>query len=81
MYVELHARSAFSFLEGASLPEQLAKRCGELQIPALALLDRDGVYGAPRMHLAAREAKIKAHGNAARAALEIKIPTVPAVQS
>jgi len=61
MYVELHARSAFSFLEGASLPEQLAKRCGELQIPALALLDRDGVYGAPRMHLAAREAKIKAH--------------------
>src|SRR5882672_583684 len=61
MYVELHARSAFSFLEGASLPEQLAKRCGELQIPAMALLDRDGVYGPPRMHIAAREAKIRAH--------------------
>src|SRR5258708_17412337 len=61
MYVELHARSAFSLLEGASLPEQLAKRCGELQIPALALLDRDGVYGAPRMHLAAKEANIQAH--------------------
>src|ERR1051326_843094 len=61
MYVELHARSAFSFLEGASLPEQLAKRCGELQVGALALLDRDGVYGAPRMHLAAKEANIRAH--------------------
>src|ERR1051326_2470051 len=61
MYIELHARSAFSFLEGATLPEQLAKRCGELQIPALALLDRDGIYGAPRMHLAAQENKIQAH--------------------
>ena len=61
MYIELHARSAFSFLEGAALPEQLAKRCAELQIPALALLDRDGVYGSPRMHLAARQAGIKAH--------------------
>jgi error-prone DNA polymerase len=61
MYVELHARSAFSFLEGAALPEQLAKRCGELQVAALALLDRDGVYGAPRMHLAAKEANIRAH--------------------
>jgi error-prone DNA polymerase len=61
MYVELHARSAFSFLEGASLPEQLAKRCGELQIPGLALLDRDGVYGTPRMHIAAKEEKIRAH--------------------
>src|SRR5882762_1982647 len=60
-YVELHARSAFSFLEGASLPEQLAQRCGELQIPALALLDRDGVYGAPRMHLSAKEENIQSH--------------------
>ena len=61
MYVELHARSAFSFLEGATLPEQLGERCGELQMPALALLDRDGVYGSPRMHLAAKQAGIKAH--------------------
>src|ERR1041385_6344254 len=61
MYVELHARSAFSFLEGAVLPEQLARRCAELEIPGLALLDRDGVYGSPRMHVAAREAKLKAH--------------------
>jgi error-prone DNA polymerase len=53
MYVELHARSAFSFLEGASLPEELAERAHALGMPAMALLDRDGVYGAPRFHLAA----------------------------
>src|SRR5690349_19163537 len=52
MRVELHARSAFSFLEGASLPEELASRAAELGISAIALLDRDGVYGAPRFHLA-----------------------------
>jgi error-prone DNA polymerase len=61
MYVELHARSAFSFLEGATLPEQLGQRCSELQMPALALLDRDGVYGSARMHLAAKQSGIKAH--------------------
>jgi error-prone DNA polymerase len=61
MYVELHARSAFSFLEGASLPEELAAVCAQLGLPAMALLDADGVYGAPRFHLAAQKAKIKAH--------------------
>jgi error-prone DNA polymerase len=61
MYIELHARSAFSFLEGAALPEQLAQRCAEVQMPALGLLDRDGVYGSARMHLAAKDAGIKAH--------------------
>src|SRR5689334_3527765 len=61
MYIELHARSAFSFLEGASAPEQLIATCSELQMPAMALLDRDGVYGAARFHLAAQNAKIKAH--------------------
>ncbi len=61
MYVELHSRSAFSFLEGSSLPESLIARCAELQMPAMALLDRDGVYGAPRFHMAAKKAKIKAH--------------------
>jgi error-prone DNA polymerase len=39
-YVELHARSAFSFLEGASLPEELVLTCHELDMPAMALLDR-----------------------------------------
>jgi error-prone DNA polymerase len=60
MYIELHASSAFSFLDGASLPEVLIDRAAELGYPALALLDRDGVYGAPRFHLAAKRAGIKA---------------------
>src|SRR5260370_5991763 len=60
-YVELHARSAFSFLEGASVPEELIAVCRQLEMPAMALLDRDGVYGAPRFHLAAKKNGIKAH--------------------
>ena len=54
-YVELHARSALSFLRGASHPEQLAERAAQLGLPALALCDRDGLYGAPRLRTAARE--------------------------
>src|SRR3954470_2428771 len=61
MYIELHARSAFSFLEGSSLPEELIGVCQHYQMPAMALLDADGVYGAPRFHLAANKAKVKAH--------------------
>ncbi|MHB8755153.1 MAG: DNA polymerase III subunit alpha [Candidatus Acidiferrales bacterium] len=60
-YIELHARSAFSFLEGASLPEELADVCAEREIPAMALLDRDGVYGAPRFHLAAKKNSLRSH--------------------
>jgi error-prone DNA polymerase len=60
VYIELHASSAFSFLDGASLPEALVERAAALGYPALALLDRDGVYGAPRFHLAARKAGLKA---------------------
>ncbi|MGB7219083.1 MAG: error-prone DNA polymerase [Vicinamibacterales bacterium] len=59
MYVELHAASAFSFLQGASLPESLVDRAADLGYPALALLDRDGVYGAPRFHKAALSAGIR----------------------
>src|ERR1051326_6805709 len=61
MYVELHARSAFSFLEGASVPEELIAAGVELEMPAMALLDRDGVYGAPRFHLSAKKNDLKAH--------------------
>ncbi|HXY06750.1 MAG TPA: error-prone DNA polymerase [Terriglobales bacterium] len=61
MYIELHCRSAFSFLEGASLPEDLIATCANLNMPAMALLDRDGVYGAPRFHMAAQKAGIQAH--------------------
>jgi len=45
VYVELHAHSAYSFLDGASLPEELAARAAELGYEALALTDHDGVYG------------------------------------
>ncbi|HZC23590.1 MAG TPA: PHP domain-containing protein, partial [Candidatus Binatia bacterium] len=61
MYIELHARSAFSFLEGASLPEELIGACSHFAMPAMALLDTDGVHGAPRFHLAANKIGVKAH--------------------
>ena len=57
---ELHAASAFSFLAGTSLPEDLAARAAELEIPAVALLDRNGLYGMPRFHQAARRAGLRA---------------------
>ncbi len=61
MYIELHVRSAFSFLEGAATPEELVAACLKLEMPAMALLDRDGVYGSPRFHFAAKKNGIKAH--------------------
>jgi error-prone DNA polymerase len=61
MYVELHARSAFSFLEGGCVPEELAALCAEQGMSAAALLDRDGVYGLPRFHLAAQKSRLRAH--------------------
>jgi error-prone DNA polymerase len=60
-YVELHAASAFSFLEGASQPEQLIERAVELEMPAMALLDRNGVYGSARLHTSAKMNDIRAH--------------------
>ena len=59
-YTELHARSAFSFLRGASNPEDLARTAARLGLPALALCDRDGLYGSPRLHAAAKEHGIRA---------------------
>jgi error-prone DNA polymerase len=59
MYIELHTSSAFSFLDGASLPEALVERAAALGYPAIGLLDRDGVYGAPRFHIAAKRAGLK----------------------
>jgi error-prone DNA polymerase len=58
-YVELHARSAFSFLRGASLPEQLTRTAAERGLPALAVCDRMGLYGAPRVFGTAQEAGIR----------------------
>jgi error-prone DNA polymerase len=44
-YIELHCHSAYSFLDGGSAPEELARRAAELGYPALALTDHDGVWG------------------------------------
>jgi error-prone DNA polymerase len=61
MYIELHARSAFSFLEGASNPEELIAAAALHGMPSMALLDRDGLYGAPRFYLAAKKIGLQAH--------------------
>src|SRR4051812_44270883 len=53
-YVELHAHSAYSFLDGASLPEELALRAAQLGYGALALTDHDGVYGSLEFARAAK---------------------------
>src|SRR5436189_199988 len=58
-YIELHACSAFSFLRGASFPEQLVETAAELAMPAMALLDRNGVYVAQRFSVVAREQNIR----------------------
>src|SRR5216117_3426036 len=58
-YCELHCCSAFSFLRGGSFPEQLAEVAAELEMPAMALLDRNGVYGAQRFSVAAREHNVR----------------------
>jgi error-prone DNA polymerase len=60
-YVELHARSAYSFLEGASMPEDLIKQAAAFGMPAMALLDRNGVYGSPRLHMQAKKCGLRAH--------------------
>ncbi|MGZ6212614.1 MAG: PHP domain-containing protein, partial [Candidatus Binataceae bacterium] len=59
-YIELRARSAFSFLEGSALPEDLVERAAELGYPAIAMGDRDGLYGAPRFYHGAERAGIRA---------------------
>jgi error-prone DNA polymerase len=68
-YVELHAASAFSFLEGASQPEELITRAARLDMPAMALLDRNGVYGSGRFHTAAGRSGLHAHVGAEIAVL------------
>ncbi len=60
-FVELHARSAFSFLEGASVPEALVYASVRQQLPAMALLDRNGLYGSPRFHLSAKSNGLRSH--------------------
>ncbi len=60
-YVELHARSAFSFLEGASMPEAMTEQAANLGLPGLAILDRDGLYGSPRLYMTAQKVGLRSH--------------------
>jgi error-prone DNA polymerase len=60
-YIELHAASAFSFLEAASQPDALIERAAALEMPAMALLDRNGVYGSARFHTSAKRNGVRAH--------------------
>ena len=78
-YVELHAASAFSFLEGASQPEGLVKAAMERGLESMALLDRNGVYGAPRFHASAKENGIKAMVGAEVAAVDLGPRLAPPV--
>jgi error-prone DNA polymerase len=58
-YAELHAHSNFSFLDGASHPEELVEQAARLDLDALALTDHDGMYGAVRLADAARELGVR----------------------
>ena len=58
-YVELHCHSSYSFLDGASLPDELAARAAELGYPALALTDHDGVYGSLEFAHAAKDLGVR----------------------
>src|ERR1051326_1120673 len=59
-YAELRASSAFSFLDSATLPEDLIATAAQRDVPAMALIDRNGVYGAPRFYTAAKKCGVKA---------------------
>ena len=64
-YIELHATSAFSFLEAGSSPEALIERAAELEMPAIAIADRNGLYGAARFHTSGKRVGVRAHIGAA----------------
>ena len=59
-YCELHAHSNFSFLDGASHPEELVARAAQIGMPALAITDHAGLYAAVRLHKAAAETETEA---------------------
>jgi error-prone DNA polymerase len=76
-YVELHGRSAFSFLEGASMPEAMAEKAASLGMPALGILDRDGLYGAPRLYMAANKLGLRSHIGAEISTMELGNQVLP----
>jgi error-prone DNA polymerase len=76
-YVELHAHSGFSFLDGASHPEELVLRAKELGYPALALTDHNGLYGSMEF---ARTAKEEGLQPITGAELSVDAATVPGLE-
>ena len=78
-YVELHGRSAFSFLEGASMPETMAQQAAALGMPALGILDRDGLYGAPRLYMSAQKLGLRSHIGAEVSVQEFGSQVLPEV--
>ncbi len=72
-YAELHAHSAFSFLDGASHPEELAAEAARLGLSALAVTDHDGLYGVVRFATAARAVSLPTVFGA-----ELHLPVAPA---
>jgi error-prone DNA polymerase len=59
MYIELHARTAFSFLRGGSYPEEIAEMAADKNLSAVAACDRDGVYGSAIFEKSADEQGIR----------------------
>ncbi len=76
-YVELHGRSAFSFLEGASMPEAMAQQAANLGMSALGILDRDGLYGAPRLYMTAKKLGLRSHIGAEISTVEFGSQVLP----
>ncbi len=76
-YVELHGRSAFSFLEGVSMPEAMAQQAANLGMPALGILDRDGLYGAPRLYTSAAKLGLRSHIGAEISTLQFGHQALP----
>jgi hypothetical protein len=76
-YAELRASSAFSFLDGASLPEDLVHHAAERDLPAMALIDTNGIYGAPRFFSAAKKTGLRALMGA-ELVLENEVAATPA---
>ena len=58
-YAELHCRNNYSFLEGASHPDELVQTASELGYQALAITDRNSLAGVVRAHVAAKERQLK----------------------
>jgi error-prone DNA polymerase len=76
-YVELHAASAFSFLEGASQPEDIMQAASNKGLSSIALLDRNGFYGSVRFHSAAKKIGMRAHVGAEIAVADLGFRLMP----